>query len=133
VPNHVYETYTFDFSYAQGDDSNFSLPLVGGSRVDALELPGPRSMQQVVRRTIYITQNLDPLPQDSWLSIKLLYDEDTPAEYLPFGFRDTRDDEVFYFMADDRVVCPSEYTDIADYRRSGLHFHVYSCVHCLWY
>jgi meiosis-specific protein len=106
LPNHVYETYTFDFSYTQDDNPNFSLALSGGSKVDALELPGPRSMQQVVRRTIYITQNLDPLPEDCWLTVKLLYDEErTPLEYSPPGFRDARDDEVFYFMADDRVVC----------------------------
>ena len=96
-PNHVCETYTFDFTYPKDDDPSFSLALSEGPRITIAHAQGQRSLQQMVRRTIYITQNLDPLPDRCWLALKLLYHEKTPPKYSPAGFRDALDDEQFYF------------------------------------
>jgi hypothetical protein len=104
-PTHVCETYTFDFAYSTDDfNPKVSLTLSEGTKV--LLIKGRKSLQQVVRRTIFITQNLDPLPEQCWLTVKLLYyDDRTPSTYSPAGFRDARHDEHFYFAGgDDEMV-----------------------------
>jgi hypothetical protein len=114
-PNDVYETYIFEFTYQQDDAAGVSLSLSSRSDVTPAER-GRGSLQDVVRKTIFITESLHPLPEQCWLTIKLVYDEDcTPLDYSPIGFRDTLPDEHFSFAADDETVLSSNETNLVRY------------------
>lgn len=130
LPTHVCETYTFDFAYSKDDlNPNVSLTLSEGPKV-LLVQGHDRSLQQVIRRTIFITQNLDPLPEQCWLTVKLLYyDDRIPSAYSPAGFRDARHDEHFYFARrDDEMVSPRDMLMLAGHSGSRLCFYCDTCV-----
>ena len=89
--NNVHECYTFSFSYADG---NVPTLLVQDSKrgmsTSALPLDSARrSMSQLFRQLIIMTQSLSPLPAniDRLLSIRLFFTDATPEDYQPPGFR----------------------------------------------
>lgn len=89
--NHVHEAYTFQIIYAH--DKSPSLLITDMNRktsTNAMPLDAAkRSMQQLFRQLITMTQSLSPLPEDvdKVLAIRLFYNDTAPEDYEPPGFR----------------------------------------------
>lgn len=77
-PEKVSETYTLEFNYDK-DTSN--------------------SIFQVIRTLSLLTQTLEPLPARKFLTLKLFYNENTPFEYEPEGFKASTNHQ-FLFESD---------------------------------
>lgn len=89
--NNVHECYTFQISYSEGKLP--SLLVQDNKRgMSTASLPldaAKRSMSQLFRQLIMMTQSLAPLPEsvDRLLSIRLFFTDTTPDSYQPPGFR----------------------------------------------
>lgn len=100
--NHVHEAYTFQFSYSK--DRWPSLLIKDSKRnrsTTALPLDAAkRSMQQLFRQLITMTQSLSPLPDDvnKILAIRLFFNDSAPDDYQPAGFRNALDRESARFV-----------------------------------
>ena len=88
-PEVIHEKFTFTFSY---DEGVITMCLGEGSskgkkkEVKMEELKG--EIQDLLRKLLVVTQGLDKLPDEAYLAIKLTYyDEVTPKDYEPEGFR----------------------------------------------
>ena len=87
-PEVIHEKFTFTFSY---DEGVISMGLEGSNKekkkaVRMEELKG--ETQDLLRKLLVVTQGLDKLPDEAYLAIKLTYyDEVTPKDYEPEGFR----------------------------------------------
>ena len=106
-PNEILESYNFNFSYkSSGKDrqvwSGFEISAgVGGVANIVQPSNAQKALQQLVRRVIYITQNLGTLPDERYLTIKLFYDRDlTPENYQPLGFHDSSRESRLSFPID---------------------------------
>ncbi|SCU79936.1 LAFA_0B06568g1_1 [Lachancea sp. 'fantastica'] len=85
APTELIEDYLFSFSY--GDDGQVHLSMNGENESISL-LDSRKVVQQLMRRFIIITQSLEPLPEKRFLSMRLLFNENTPADYQPLLFKD---------------------------------------------
>ncbi|KAI5789090.1 HORMA domain-containing protein [Geopyxis carbonaria] len=83
-PNTMVETYTFSFSTMGGLDLQLSNDATRITLTDAR-----KGAQQLTRRIVNITETLEPLPDRRWLTVRLHYNENTPQEYDPPGFKRT--------------------------------------------
>ncbi|CUS11824.1 unnamed protein product [Tuber aestivum] len=86
-PDIVVESYTFSFTYREKDDGpSISLKVTDmhGNGVTAND--ANKNLQLMIRRLIVITQNLPPLPDKRWLTLRLHYLEGTPKDYDPPNF-----------------------------------------------
>ena len=88
-PEVIHEKFTFTFSY---DEGVIKMGLGEGfskekkKEVKMEELKG--ETQDLLRKVQMVTQGLDKLPEEAYLAIKLTYyDEVTPKDYEPEGFR----------------------------------------------
>ncbi|KAF8473342.1 HORMA domain-containing protein [Kalaharituber pfeilii] len=90
-PDVIAETYTFSFSYRLNNDGSpvtptgFNVKDTQGNEITVANTS--RSIQHVMRRLILITQNLPPIPDTRYLTIRLHYTDWTPETYSPPFFR----------------------------------------------
>ena len=84
------ETYTFRFSYARVpgvDVYRNGRKISSGSRGSHSSDDVRVATGKLLRSILVLTQNLDPLPEEAYMAMKLFYlDTSTPAEYSPAGF-----------------------------------------------
>ena len=84
------ETYTFRFSYAQSADIDIyrnDRKISSSSHLSQCD-DVKRATIKLLRSILVLTQTLDPLPNDVYMTLKLFYYDDvTPLDYQPDGFR----------------------------------------------
>lgn len=87
-PEIIVESYTFSFSYREKEDGTSAISLrvtdINGCAVTVED--ANKNLQLMMRRLIVITQNLPPLPDQRWLTIRLHYLDHTPSDYNPPTF-----------------------------------------------
>lgn len=87
------ESYFFSFSYDQtSGDPSVDVGCSGTGRQQTLvskaKQQAKAAIQTMLRTIISLTQTMSPLPEERYISMKLLYYEDaTPPEYQPPTFR----------------------------------------------
>lgn len=94
-PTDLYENYIFTFNYT-GNNVSMSIDkqdLVQNESVtpqnEIITLKDSRKMvQQLMRRFIIITQTLEPLPDEKFLNLRLLFNENVEQDYQPLLFKD---------------------------------------------
>ncbi|KAK9476679.1 HORMA domain-containing protein [Lipomyces japonicus] len=99
----ITESYTFNIAYRDDSgtvaafelhDSLGSISHIGVSPDDVR-----KNLQQMMRRFIMITQTLAPLPDDRYLTIRLVFDDSAcPHDYQPPGFKDASNDTDLQFL-----------------------------------
>ncbi|PFX25761.1 HORMA domain-containing protein 1 [Stylophora pistillata] len=90
-PDTVIETYTFKFSYVGSEVSIFR----NGNKIASAhtEKETKKATIRLLRTIILLSQTLASLPDDVMMTMKLLYyDEVTPLDYEPPGFKNYRND-----------------------------------------
>ncbi|KAL7276000.1 hypothetical protein RUND412_001031 [Rhizina undulata] len=87
-PDIIVEAYTFSFSYRDNEDgtSAISMKITNNDGHGITMNDANKNLQQMMRRLIVITQNLPPLPDKRWLTIRLHYRDHTPKDYDPPDF-----------------------------------------------
>ncbi|KAM7028986.1 HORMA domain-containing protein 1 isoform 1-T4 [Acridotheres tristis] len=96
-PQTVTECYHFKFKYthngplldfgSKDKKSESSIPCADTKRASVL----------LIRKIFILMQNLSPLPSDVCLTMKLLYyDEVTPPDYQPPGFKEAKDEGLMF-------------------------------------
>lgn len=97
-PQEWSEAYVFNFSYKDGvvhfsvttdqeNDCNYK------TGVNTL-LNSRRALQQLMKRFIIVTQGLDPLPDEKFLTVRMMFNESCPKEYQPALFKDASNEKV---------------------------------------
>ncbi|XP_063032668.1 HORMA domain-containing protein 1 isoform X4 [Melospiza melodia melodia] len=95
-PQTVTECYHFKFKYTHNG------PLLDFGSKDKSECPiscadTKRASILLIRKIYILMQNLSPLPSDVCLTMKLLYyDEVTPPDYQPPGFKEAKDEGLLF-------------------------------------
>ncbi|SCU92480.1 LAMI_0E10660g1_1 [Lachancea mirantina] len=84
-PTDLVEDYIFAFSYDRR--GNVTMSVNGAEELSSL-LDSRKVVQQLMRRFIIITQSLEPLPEKRYLTMRLMFNDEAPAEYQPNLFRD---------------------------------------------
>ncbi|XP_058483672.1 zebrafish testis-expressed 38 [Solea solea] len=95
-PNCIIESYQFQFKYTENgpeidilrnDDMEMQMTLEDTKRASVL----------LIRKLFLLMQNLDTLPNNVCLTMKLYYYDDiTPAEYQPPGFKEGECDSLWF-------------------------------------
>ncbi|KAF0303075.1 HORMA domain-containing protein 1 [Amphibalanus amphitrite] len=101
-PDTVIESYTFRFTYS----SSGGVSMQHGSDGDGQPASIPATVTseetykatvRMLRTIVVLTQTLRPLPDDVMMSMKLLYFDDvTPPDYEPPGFRPAETHQIFF-------------------------------------
>ncbi|XP_051944777.1 zebrafish testis-expressed 38 [Hippocampus zosterae] len=95
-PNRIIESYSFKFKYTESGPEMDILRNNGGELKVALE-ETKRASVLLIRKLFLLMQNLDVLPTNIHLSMKLYYYDDiTPAEYEPPGFKEGTCDSLWF-------------------------------------
>ncbi|XP_027875406.1 zebrafish testis-expressed 38 isoform X1 [Xiphophorus couchianus] len=94
--NCIIESYQFNFRYTEmGPEMDISRNNVKGMQV-ALE-DTKRASVLLIRKLFLLLQNLDALPSNVYLTMKLYYYDDiTPADYQPPGFQEGVHDRLWF-------------------------------------
>ncbi|XP_014330775.1 HORMA domain-containing protein 1-like [Xiphophorus maculatus] len=94
--NCIIESYQFNFRYTEmGPEMDISRNNARGMQV-ALE-DTKRASVLLIRKLFLLLQNLDALPSNVYLTMKLYYYDDiTPADYQPPGFQDGVHDRLWF-------------------------------------
>ncbi|KAK7481867.1 hypothetical protein BaRGS_00026893 [Batillaria attramentaria] len=95
-PNTVIESYTFKFSYSTQCGVDI---YRNGKKITSTHSTEKTKKEtiQLLRTIIVLTQSLQPLPDNVMMTMKLLYyDEVTPVDYEPPGFKPSTHDS-FHF------------------------------------
>lgn len=97
-PMDLYENYIFTFDYNNKDNSvSMSIDTQDSSKQtqgkesnnEVISIQDSRKMvQQLMRRFIIITQSLEPLPDEKFLSMRLLFNDNVDPNYQPVLFKD---------------------------------------------
>ncbi|GAO51044.1 HORMA-domain-containing protein [Saitoella complicata NRRL Y-17804] len=99
-PHDIIESYTFSFAYKSTGEACMTIIDTNGQPIDGVKnLDARKSVQALLRRLIMLTQTLRPLPDSRWITIKLVYNERTPEEYQPPGFKDSTEEEGLKFTS----------------------------------
>jgi hypothetical protein len=109
-PNSLLESYTFKFSYPA--DGQMSMDLIASAKgADTKEMTymTREEIQQawctMIRSLITLSHTLPPLPSQRHIAMRLFYYDDvTPDDYEPPGFRQATDAPEFEFLADVETV-----------------------------
>ena len=89
-PDIVEEMYTFKFSYPEGHTSCQILKGKEEVKKKISDNDVYKSTQNLLRTLVILTQSMNPISDDSSLTMKLTYyDEVTPEDYEPAGFLPT--------------------------------------------
>lgn len=104
-PTSVLETYTFGFTYLNGEvQTNMKVERDDNKRT-APNIPSTEatkhSARKLVRNLIVLTHNMSALPKDVYMTVRLLYyDDRTPADYQPPGFVTAENKDVLNNVTD---------------------------------
>jgi hypothetical protein len=80
-PNKLVEQYEFSFSY---EKENIEVNLNSTDiSIDSIQ----KNTRNLVRRLLISTQNLEPLPENAYVTMRLLYHDHTPIDYEPPLFK----------------------------------------------
>jgi len=87
-PMSVIETYTFGFTYTNGQ---VHTSIKNDQKKTTQNIPtteeSTHSARKLIRNLIILTHNMTNLPQNVFMTLRLLYyDEQTPEDYQPPGF-----------------------------------------------
>ncbi|XP_054596774.1 zebrafish testis-expressed 38 [Nothobranchius furzeri] len=87
-PNCIIESYQFNFRYTeQGPEMDILRNNTMQMQVTLEDVK--RASVLLIRKLFLLMQNLDPLPNNVYLTMKLFYYDDiTPADYQPPGFKE---------------------------------------------
>ncbi|KAK9321763.1 HORMA domain-containing protein [Lipomyces orientalis] len=102
-PHDVAEMYTFNVAYREDNAPDLEITDDRGEKINVGVTydDARKTLQQMMRRFITLTQTLPPLPDDRYLTIRLLFDDSCPPDYQPPGFKDATDDRELQFSLDD--------------------------------
>lgn len=93
-PTDLLENYTFTFEYDEGGEFKMKVGTSNSDEPESVSLLDSRKMaQQLMRRFIIITQSLEPLPQRKFLTLRLMFNDNTPSSYQPHLFKDATYDK----------------------------------------
>ncbi|XP_028329373.1 zebrafish testis-expressed 38 isoform X1 [Gouania willdenowi] len=95
-PNRIIESYQFRFKYTgRGPHVDIMRNRVMELHVTAGETK--RDFVVLIRKLFLLIQNLEALPNNVYLSMKLYYYDDiTPADYQPPGFKEAEQDSLWF-------------------------------------
>ncbi|EGW34711.1 uncharacterized protein SPAPADRAFT_145081 [Spathaspora passalidarum NRRL Y-27907] len=79
------ESYVFGIDY---ENSSVSVQLNNQERYCTNTSEVMQQIQTLIKRLLILTQSLDPLPEDKYISIRLLYNDSCPMSYQPPYFED---------------------------------------------
>lgn len=82
-PNELLEDYLFSFNY---ENNGVAIKVNESESISLLD--SRKMVQQLMRRFIIITQSLDPLPEQRFLTMRLLFNESAPKDFQPMLFKD---------------------------------------------
>ena len=104
-PTSLLESYTFKFSYPSENDVSLDVITNNGKEKTNLSLVTKDQIQQawctMIRTLITLSHTLPPLPNERHLSMKLFYYDDiTPENYNPPGFKESTDLKEYEFVAE---------------------------------
>ncbi|XP_040910976.1 zebrafish testis-expressed 38 [Toxotes jaculatrix] len=95
-PNCIIESYQFRFKYTEKGPEMDILRDNGMEMQVTLE-GTKRASVLLIRKLFLLMQNLDALPNDVYLTMKLYYYDDiTPADYQPPGFKEGTCDSLWF-------------------------------------
>lgn len=95
-PDTVIEQYSFKFAYGDGGGVDI---YRNGTRITNAksDKETKKATIRLLRTIVLLSQTLNPLPDDVMMTMKLLYyDEVTPEDYNPPGFKDYNCDSFFF-------------------------------------
>ncbi|GAA5841961.1 hypothetical protein JCM11251_001427 [Rhodosporidiobolus azoricus] len=114
-PTNIVEAYTFTFSYETDPQGNKRPELVVQDQLSGMVISSSgntskpdekrkegevkRQVQQMIKNIITSTQLLDELPRRRFLNVRLLYTDETPAEYEPPCFKPVAVDQPGFTIA----------------------------------
>ncbi|BGP13935.1 hypothetical protein JCM10213_003851 [Rhodosporidiobolus nylandii] len=147
-PTNIVETYSFTFSYEMDAQGNKRPELVvqnqlSGMVISASSFSNPeaprkvgdvkRQVQQMIKNLITSTQLLDELPRRRFLTIRLFYTDDTPAEYEPPFFKPVPTDAPKFTIATPLVSEPPDFGTLGALQTGyhGVALHSVSIAHLL--
>ncbi|KAM8850914.1 zebrafish testis-expressed 38 isoform 2-T2 [Spinachia spinachia] len=95
-PNCIIESYQFKFKYTEkGPEMNILRNNAVGMQVTLEDTK--RASVLLIRKLFLLMQNLDVLPNNVYLSMKLYYYDDiTPDDYQPPGFKEGECDSLWF-------------------------------------
>lgn len=95
-PHTISERYQFKFKYTNNGPITDFLNKNQSSESRVSSADTKKASILLIRKNYVVIQNLGPLPNDVCLTMKLFYyDEVTPADYQPPGFKDGDCREIF--------------------------------------
>ncbi|CAK6952176.1 zebrafish testis-expressed 38 isoform X3 [Scomber scombrus] len=95
-PNCIIESYQFKFKYTEKGPEMDVLRSDGAEMQVTLE-DTKRASVLLIRKLFLLMQNLDVLPNNVYLTMKLYYYDDvTPADYEPPGFKEGECDSLWF-------------------------------------
>jgi meiosis-specific protein len=91
------ECYYFNFSYSETDGASITFQKKGsGKEYSVIKKRIRNATQTILRSIISLAQTMNPLPDDRYLAMKLLYHDDvTPDDYEPSYFRRAVEKDVY--------------------------------------
>uniref|UniRef100_A0AAV2JUJ4 HORMA domain-containing protein n=1 Tax=Knipowitschia caucasica TaxID=637954 RepID=A0AAV2JUJ4_KNICA len=95
-PNSIIESYQFKFKYAEkGPQLNIIRDNAVQMQVTLADTR--RATVLLIRKLFLLMQNLGPLPNNVYLTMKLYYyDDTTPEDYEPPGFKEGKCDSLWF-------------------------------------
>lgn len=84
-PQNIVESYVFVIDYLNQKVS-ILLNNLHELTVDTAEVM--KQIQSLIKRLIVLTQSLDPLPDEKYISIRLMFNDKCPSDYQPPYFQD---------------------------------------------
>uniref|UniRef100_A0A3B4GZ43 HORMA domain-containing protein 1-like n=1 Tax=Pundamilia nyererei TaxID=303518 RepID=A0A3B4GZ43_9CICH len=95
-PNRIIESYHFKFRYsAKGPEMD--ILRNNGIKMQVTMDDTKKALVLLIRKLFLLMQNLDVLPSNVYLTMKLYYyDEITPADYQPPGFKEGECDSLWF-------------------------------------
>ncbi|XP_006786962.1 zebrafish testis-expressed 38 [Neolamprologus brichardi] len=95
-PNRIIESYHFKFRYsAKGPEMD--ILRNNGIKMQVTMDDTKKALVLLIRKLFLLMQNLDALPSNVYLTMKLYYyDEITPADYQPPGFKEGECDSLWF-------------------------------------
>ncbi|XP_030258875.1 zebrafish testis-expressed 38 [Sparus aurata] len=95
-PNCIIESYQFKFKYTE-KGPEMDILRNNDVEVQVTMEDTKRASVLLIRKLFLLMQNLDTLPNNVYLTMKLYYYDDiTPADYQPPGFREGESDSLWF-------------------------------------
>ncbi|KAJ3331445.1 DNA binding protein, partial [Kappamyces sp. JEL0680] len=83
--------YEFHFSYPDQESYAVGISCNGSKATAATDGPSRQELHkktnQLVRRLLTLTQSLEPLPENAYITMRLFYSDNCPIEYEPPSFK----------------------------------------------